>query len=121
MAEEYLENSAQFMDGSLDDAFVPPSLKFDFIYQYMSNIDWKYLAQIPNYKQPAYQLKRLWLLLANGFVPEWHNNFIPTKLGNTIINTIKTATIASIIKLFVSKPGLASPSSKRFNILYYFS
>lgn len=88
MAEEFLENSAQFMEGSLDDAFVPPSLKFDFIYQYMTNVDWKYLAQIPSYKQPAYQLKRLWLLLANGYVPEWHGSFIPTKLGNTIINTI---------------------------------
>ena len=85
---ESLENSAQFIEGGVEDAFVPPALKFDFIYQYMTNVDWKYLAQIPSYKQPAYQLKRLWLLIANGFVPEWHASFIPTKLGNTIINTI---------------------------------
>ena len=86
MAE--LDNNAQFMQGGIDDAFIPPALKFDFIYQYMTNVDWKYLAQIPSYKQPAYMLKRLWLLLANGFVPEWHNTFIPTKLANTTLNTI---------------------------------
>lgn len=113
MAEEYLENSAQFMDGSLDDAFVPPSLKFDFIYQYMSNIDWKYLAQIPNYKQPAYQLKRLWLLLANGFVPEWHNNFIPTKLGNTIINTINRKIFSGQLLFEVGESNFEETVEKR--------
>lgn len=83
-----IDNTAQFMDGSIEDALVPPSLKFDFIYGYMTNVDWKYLAQIPSYKQPAYQLKRLWLCTANGFVPEWHSNFISTKLGNALISNI---------------------------------
>ena len=83
-----IDNTAQFMEGAIDDAFVPPSLKFDFIYGYMTNVDWKYLAQIPSFKQPAYHLKRTWLCAANGFVPEWHYNFISTKLGNALISNI---------------------------------
>lgn len=83
-----MENNAQYMEGGIEDAFVTPALKYDFIYQYMTTTDWKYLAQIPGYKQPAYNLKRVWLGVANGFVPEWHFSFVPTKLGNTIVSAI---------------------------------
>jgi hypothetical protein len=83
-----INNTALQMDGSIADAYITPNLKFDFIYNYMTNVDWKYLSQIPSYKQPAYQLKRLWLMVSNGFVPEWHCTFIPTKLGNTIVSGI---------------------------------
>ena len=83
-----LENNAQFMTGEIEDAFVAPALKFDFIYQYNTTTDWKYLAQIPSFRQPAYNLKRVWLGVANGFLPEWHHSFIPTKLGNTVVSAI---------------------------------
>lgn len=83
-----LENTAQFMTGEIEDAFVAPALKFDFIYQYNTTTDWKYLAQIPSFRQPAYNLKRVWLGVANGFLPEWHHSFIPTKIGNTVVSAV---------------------------------
>lgn len=92
-----IENAAMYMEGGVDDAYIPPALKFDFIYQYMTNVDWKYLAQIPSYKQPAYQLKRLWLLTANGYVPEWHCSFIPTKLGNSIVTNINRKVFSGVL------------------------
>lgn len=90
-------NNAQIMEGGIDDAFITPALKFDFIYNYMSSVDWKYFSKIPGNKQAAYRLKRIWLLLANGYVPEWHNNFITTKIGNTIVTAINRKVFSGAI------------------------
>lgn len=111
MAE--IDNTAVYMDGGADDAFIPPALKFDFIYQYMTNVDWKYLAQIPSYKQPAYQLKRLWLLASNGYVPEWHYNFIPTKLGNSIITNINRKVFSGVLMYERDKNAGAETEEQR--------
>lgn len=107
-----LQNGAQYMDGGIDDAFVPPALKYDFIYNYMTTTDWKYLEQIPSHKQPAYQLKRIWLGLANGFLPEWHTNFIPTKLGNSIISGINRKIFSGQI-LYEAEDSIENVDDKR--------
>ncbi|MDR3216114.1 MAG: phage portal protein [Clostridiaceae bacterium] len=75
-------------ENTIEDAYDQPSFKFDFIYQNMPSVDFAYMRHINGTLRSAYELKRTWLLAANGYVPEWHSSYIPTKLANSAISQI---------------------------------
>jgi hypothetical protein len=64
------------------------TLKYNQLITYTNTIDEMFFALVNPPSYAPYQVVKRWLQWANGYDPTWHNNYIPTHLGRTIIQLL---------------------------------
>lgn len=77
-------------------------LKYNTVAQYQNTVDDLFFTMLSPQALAPYQLIKRWLQWANGYVPEWHNNVIPTHLGRTIIQLLTNKIIDTGLKYEIS-------------------
>jgi hypothetical protein len=73
-------------------------LKYDYIASYQNTVDDLFFSLVDTSLKSNYQLIKRWLQWSNGYVPQWHANYIPTHLGRAIIQMMTQKIFDSGIK-----------------------